>query len=154
MIMRSVDLFETECLFYLYLKRSFETSFAPTYRSAHETSICRNPPTQFYRKQTTGPILSRTTLQHVMFLQKCKNKQFFVHTTFWHKVCLQPGCTVKRELTNCVGYDMLLFRERNTGWSKSLCAPDDYSTKNTKNILNSLVTYHESVVRIRDNRWC
>jgi hypothetical protein len=25
----------------------------------------------------------------------------------------------------------------NTGWSKSLCAPDDYSTKTRKNVLNN-----------------
>jgi hypothetical protein len=39
-----------------------------------------------------------------------------------------------------------------TRWLKSLCAPDDYSTKTRKNILNSF-SHHDNVVRIRDNRW-
>jgi len=29
--------------------------------------------------------------------------------------------------------NMYLVISKCTGWSKSLCAPDDYSTKNTKN---------------------
>jgi hypothetical protein len=43
--------------------------------------------------------------------------------------------------------------KRSTGWSKRLCAHDDYSTKKRKNILNILITYLDSVVKIRDNRW-
>jgi hypothetical protein len=41
-----------------------------------------------------------------------------------------------------------------TGWSKSLCAPDNYSKKTYKNILNSFITYHDNIVRIKDKRWC
>jgi hypothetical protein len=33
------------------------------------------------REKTTFPILNRPTLKHVMFLQKYKDKQFFVDTT-------------------------------------------------------------------------
>jgi hypothetical protein len=39
-------------------------------------------------------------------------------------------------------------------WSKCLCAPDDYSTKNTQKYFKLVsITYHDNVVRIRDNRW-
>jgi hypothetical protein len=36
--------------------------------------------------------------------------------------------------------------------NKSLSAPDDYSTKTRKDILNCF-NYHDTVVRIRDNRF-
>jgi hypothetical protein len=35
---------------------------------------------------------------------------------------------------------------------KSLCAPDDYSTKTRKLFLTVLITYHDNVVIIRDSR--
>jgi hypothetical protein len=44
-----------------------------------------------------------------------------------------------------------VFKEETTftGWSKRLCAPDDYSTKTRKHILSSF-GHHDNVVRIRD----
>jgi hypothetical protein len=38
------------------------------------------------------------------------------------------------------------------GDKKSLCPPDDYSTKNKKKDLNSF-NHHDKVGRVRDNRW-
>ena len=44
----------------------------------HETAICNNPPTNnFTGDRKTSLIFNRPTLKHVMFLQKCKDKQFF-----------------------------------------------------------------------------
>jgi len=47
--------------------------------------------------------------KYVMFLGRYKEKQFFC----W-KGCLQPSCLImwNLNLTNCVGYDKLLFLER------------------------------------------
>jgi hypothetical protein len=36
---------------------------------------------------------------------------------------------------------------------KSLCAPVDYSVKARKMFETASITYHDNVVRIRDNRW-
>jgi len=36
--------------------------------------------------QKTWPIISKPTCKHVMFLWKCKDKQFWGGTTFWQKV--------------------------------------------------------------------
>jgi hypothetical protein len=44
--------------------------------------------------------------------------------------------------------DVLLYC---TGWSKSLCAPDNHSTRKISQTLS--ITYHDNIVRIKDNRW-
>jgi hypothetical protein len=36
----------------------------------------------------TWQIINRPPLEHVTFLRKCKEKQFFVDTTLWQEVCL------------------------------------------------------------------
>jgi hypothetical protein len=48
-------------------------------------------------------------------------------------------CLLQYYMTPKLEYDILLWGKEcdYTGWSKSLCAPDDCSTKERKNILNS-----------------
>jgi hypothetical protein len=45
---------------------------------------------------------------------------------------------------------MCVYIHIYTGWPKSLCEPDDCGTKTRKIFL---FTYHNIVVRIRENRW-
>ena len=55
---------------------------------AHETAISRNPPINNftgYREKETWQTINSPVIEHVIFLPKCKEKQyfFFVDPTFW-----------------------------------------------------------------------
>jgi hypothetical protein len=72
------------------------------------------------------------------------------------RVCVFESCFGHRCLSLSVCFVVpckaLRRAERLYRVIKSLCAPDDYSAKTRKNILNSF-SHHDNVVRIRDNRW-
>jgi hypothetical protein len=55
----------------------------------HERIICHNTLTHsFIGDRKILQIFNRPLLKRVMFLQKYKDKQYFMDTTFWQKVCL------------------------------------------------------------------
>jgi len=76
----------------------------------YETSNCRNPSIQFYRRQKKPwPILNRPTLKHVLFLWKYKKKlfldtRFLIEGVFVTQLANNEGISVWRIVwvtTNC-----------------------------------------------------
>ena len=64
--------------------------------------------------ERTGHILNRPTLKHVMFLGKYKQKQFLCEYRILTKGVFVTQLSTNIGnicLTNCVGYDKLLFHE-------------------------------------------
>jgi hypothetical protein len=81
---------------------------------AYETAICCNAPIHnFTGDRKIQQIINRSTLKHVMFLQIYKEEQFFCGYNILTEDVFVTNCVVmgNLSLTNCVGYDKLLFHE-------------------------------------------
>jgi hypothetical protein len=76
-----------------------------------------------------------------LFPTHCSVAQSNWHWKFWISLFQWPALPII--IIVCV----------YTGWSKRLCVPDDYSTKRAKIFSTVSITYHDNIVRIRDNRW-
>ena len=114
---------------------------------AHETTVCGKQPTHsFTGDRKTWQILNRPTFKHVMFLRKCKEKQFLcgykilTEGVFVIKVSNDAGITVWRIVwvtTNCfmsevfsvqacIYYKPRIRRTKFRGWQNGTQAENEF----------------------------